>query len=109
MSYLKIGKKLHLSPSSCFTALERYKQNGNRFINKRLTNWSKAWARNRKIKGADKEFLLSRATLQRWAGYSLVKRCQMIFEERGLKVNKNTLCKFYKDNRVGFVVVKYQY
>ena len=75
MSYLQIGKKLHLSPSTCFTALVRYKQNGNRFVNKRLTNWSKAWTKNRKIKGADKEFLLSRATLQRWAGYSLVKRC----------------------------------
>jgi hypothetical protein len=59
MSYLQISKKLHLSPSTCFKALERYKQNGNRYVYKRLTNWSKAWATNRKIKGADKEFLLS--------------------------------------------------
>jgi len=109
MSFEQIGQKLRLNASTCFSALKRYKANGFKYINHRKANWTKAWTTNEKIKGDVKSYLLSHDTLSKWAGYSLKRRCQMLHQEKGLKVKADTLSKFYRKNRVKYVVVKYQY
>jgi transposase len=71
MSYPDIAKKLHLPVSTVFTALKRYKEDGYRFVNRRRLNFRRAWAKQVKIKGPLKEYLLSDFILNEWASLSL--------------------------------------
>jgi transposase len=109
MSIPDISKRLHISYSTVHYALKRYERQGCRFINLRSGNWKKAWVTNTKIKGAVKTYLLSHKVLTEWAGKSLPSRVKEIKAHVGLNIHPRTLSKFYRENKVNRVVVKYQY
>jgi len=54
-----------------------------------------------------KEYLLSHKTLTEWAGKSLIYRVNEIRAKLGLKITPRTLSRFYRNNKVSYVVVKY--
>lgn len=72
-------------------------------------NFRKGWETNRKIRGSDVDYILSQDTLQRWAGYSLQRRCDCLLRERNLSVHPKTLAHFYHKNKIRYVVVHWQY
>ena len=71
MSYQKIARKMYLPVATVFTALKRYMHDGLLFVDRRKTNFKKSWERQRKIKGAIHNYLLSYDVLSDWAPLNL--------------------------------------
>lgn len=60
-----------------------------------------------KLIGKLKEFLLNQDTLQRWAGFSLSHRCNVLAIEKQVVVHPATLMRFYKRNGVKYYSLTY--
>ena len=107
-TFKEVSVLAKLPISTCFYALKRYERDNYRFIDRRRTNFKKAWPKRIKIKDEIAEYLLNPNILTAWAGYSLLKRCHEL-SLLGVSVKPDTLSKFYKRNKVRYVVCKYQY
>jgi len=107
-TYKEVGRLCHLPPSTCFYAIRRYINDGHKFVDRRRNNLAKCWPDKVKLKGEIAEYLLNPNVLTAWAGYSLARRCYEL-KQLGVSVIPDTLSKFYKRNKVRFVVCKYQY
>ena len=108
MSYQKIARKLYLPVATVFTALKRYQRDKLCFIDRRKTNLKASWERQRKIKGAVSDYLLSYEVLNDWAPLNLNQRVKML-RDLGVFVAPLTLSQFYRRNKVTYRVVKYEF
>jgi hypothetical protein len=108
LSYQKIARKLYLPVATVFTALKRYWRDGLRFVDRRRLNFQKTWERQRKLKGAVKDYLLSYEVLSDWAPLNLDQRVKKL-AQLGVKVAPLTLSQFYRRNKVTYRVVKYEF
>ena len=107
-TFKEVSVLAKLPIATCYHALKRYERDGYRFVDRRRMNFRKAWPDKVKIKGQIAEYLLNPNVLNSWAGFSLKKRCHEL-SKLGVNVMTDTLSKFYKRNKVRYVVCKYQY
>jgi hypothetical protein len=67
-----------LPVSTVYNALRRFERDGRSFIDRRRTNFKRAWEGRTKIRGAIKDYLLSYEVLTEWASLSLEKRVKKL-------------------------------
>jgi len=107
-TYKEVARACRLPITTCHHAIQRYLRDGHKFVDRRRNNFKSCWARKRKIQGPLAEYLLNHGVLTAWAGYSLSRRCQEI-KLLGHSVTRATLSRFYRQNKVRYVVCQYQY
>jgi len=74
LSIAKVAKRMYLPISTVYNGLRRFQQDGLSFVDRRRTNFAKAWKRNIKLKGVVGEYLLSFEVLSDWARLNLCQR-----------------------------------
>ena len=108
MSYPQIAKRMYLPVSTVYNALRRFENDKLQFVDRRRTNFKRAWEGRIKIKGAVKDYLLSHEVLSEWASLSLDKRVKKL-AQLGVYVRPHTLSLFYRRHKVTYRVVKYEF
>jgi len=91
---------------SAMTIYKRFVANNQHYLDRRQSNghWQKG-----KLTGSIKDYLLSQECLQKWSGYSLLARCQILRLEKGLSIQPSGLRKFYLRNGVRSYALTYTY
>ena len=99
-----IGRATGVSPDTIRTAVQRYHNNGNRFI---PTNGKTcAVGRPRVIPESLEAELTSRETLYKMRFLSTKRRRELIRREHGVQLGKNTLARIYHRNGVRYLQAK---
>ena len=86
---MQIAKRLHCSYATVDLFLKRFVERGHVVLpdQRRYKAGRLPWVITPELRA----YLLSPATLDKWAGFTLLKRCALVQEEFGIAIHKTTM------------------